>query len=139
MSVNKVILLGNVGQDLEAKFSKSGTQIVNFSIATRKKWKSKDGGPQEKTEWHRCVAFGKPAEILCQHVRKGDCLYVEGELETRKWQDSNGQDRYTTEIRVTSFSFTGRGGSQSEESEASPVTSQPGSSSMDEFDDDIPF
>ena len=97
--VNKVILVGNCGQDPETKFTASGAAIANLSIATSETWKDKQTGqPQERTEWHRVVFFGRLAEIVGEYVRKGSKVYIEGALRTRKWQDQSGQDRYTTEI-----------------------------------------
>lgn len=97
--VNKVILVGNCGQDPETKFTASGAAIANLSIATSETWKDKQTGqPQERTEWHRVVFFGRLAEIVGEYVRKGSKVYIEGSLRTRKWQDQSGQDRYTTEI-----------------------------------------
>ncbi len=97
--INKVILVGNCGQDPETRYSASGAAITNLSIATSDSWKDKQTGQtQERTEWHRVVFFNRLAEIAGEYVRKGSKLYVEGRLQTRKWQDQNGQDRYTTEI-----------------------------------------
>ncbi len=97
--VNKVILVGNLGQDPETKFMPSGGAVTNVSIATSESWKDKTTGqPQERTEWHRVVFFNRLAEIAGEYLRKGGKVYVEGSLRTRKWQDQSGQDRYTTEI-----------------------------------------
>lgn len=97
--VNKVIILGNVGQDPEVKYSQNGKAICNISVATSEKWKDKQTGQvQEKSEWHRIVMFDRLAEITGEYVRKGSKVYIEGKLQTRKWQDQNGQDRYATEI-----------------------------------------
>jgi len=97
--VNKVILVGNMGQDPETKFMPSGGAVTNVSIATSESWKDKTTGqPQERTEWHRVVFFNRLAEIAGEYLRKGSKVYVEGSLRTRKWQDQGGQDRYTTEI-----------------------------------------
>ncbi len=102
--VNKVILIGNVGNDPDIKATQSGNMIANLSIATSDSWTDKQTGQkQEKTEWHRVVVFGKLAEIVQQYVRKGSKLYIEGKLQTRKWQDQQGADRYTTEVVVDSF------------------------------------
>lgn len=99
--VNKVIIIGNVGQDPETKFLPSGGAVTNISVATSEKWKDKQTGQQqEKTEWHRIVFFNKLAEIAGEYLRKGSKVYIEGKLETRKWQDQSGQDRYTTEIKA---------------------------------------
>lgn len=97
--VNKVILVGNCGQDPEMKHLPSGGAVTNVSIATSETWKDKQtGAPQERTEWHRVVFFNRLAEIVGEYVKKGSKIYVEGRLQTRKWQDQNGQDRYTTEV-----------------------------------------
>ena len=97
-SVNKVILIGNVGRDPETRYMPSGDAMVNLSLATTDTWKDKNGEKQEKTEWHRIVIFGKTAEIAGQYLRKGSQVYIEGRLQTRKWTDKEGQERYTTEI-----------------------------------------
>jgi len=97
--VNKVILIGHCGQDPEAKFTANGAAVTNISLATSESWKDRQTGQQqERTEWHRVVFFNRLAEIVGEYVRKGTKLYIEGSLRTRKWQDQNGQDRYTTEI-----------------------------------------
>ena len=104
MSVNKVILLGRVGADPEVKYMPSGNAVVNLSIATNRKFKNQDSGNYEdKTEWHRVVFFNKPAETIGQYVKKGQQLYVEGRLQTRKWQDKDGNDRYTTEVILQGY------------------------------------
>ncbi|NDU86533.1 MAG: single-stranded DNA-binding protein [Ferrovum sp.] len=98
-SVNKVILVGNLGRDPEVRYMPDGAAIANVSLATTDTWKDKSGAKQEKTEWHRISFFGKTAEIVGQYLKKGSQIYVEGRLQTRKWQDKEtGQDRYTTEI-----------------------------------------
>ncbi|MEW6594093.1 MAG: single-stranded DNA-binding protein [Thermodesulfobacteriota bacterium] len=96
--VNKVILIGNLGADPEVRYSQSGTAIASFRIATTEVWKKQDGSKEEQTEWHRIVAFGRLAEICGEYLAKGSRVYIEGRLQTRKWQDKEGQDRYTTEI-----------------------------------------
>jgi single-strand DNA-binding protein len=99
--VNKVILIGNVGQDPEVRFLPSGVAVANLSLATTETWKDKQSGErQEKTEWHRCNAFDKLAEIIQQYVKKGSRIYIEGSLHTRKWQAQDGTDRYSTEIKI---------------------------------------
>ena len=101
MSVNRVILLGNIGQDPEVRFSPSGTAFANVTLATSEKWKDKQTGEQkEKTEWSKLVFSGRLAEVVGEYVKKGSKLYVEGKLETRKWTNKEGQDQYTTEIKV---------------------------------------
>ena len=102
--INKVILVGNLGQDPEVRYTPGGAAITNISIATSDSWKDKNTGQmQEKTEWHRVVFFGKLAEIAGEYLRKGSQVYVEGKLQTRKWQDKQGQDRYSTEVVVDGF------------------------------------
>lgn len=99
--VNKVMLIGNLGQDPEIRYLPNGNAVANVSLATSDSWKDRETGQlQERTEWHKVCFFGKPAEIVGQYARKGSKLYVEGSLRTRKWQDNQGQDRYTTEIVV---------------------------------------
>ena len=108
LSVNKVILLGRVGNDPEVKFMPSGNAVVNLSIATNRKFKNQDSGSYEdKTEWHRVVFFNKPAETIGQYVRKGQQLYVEGRLQTRKWQDKDGIEKYSTDIISDNSTFVG--------------------------------
>ncbi|AUR81314.1 single-stranded DNA-binding protein [Vibrio phage 1.003.O._10N.286.48.A2] len=102
--VNKVILIGSLGNDPEMKYLPSGGAVANISIATSESWRDKATGEQkEKTEWHRIAIFGKLAEIAGEYLRKGSQVYIEGQLQTRKWQDQSGQDRYTTEIVVQGF------------------------------------
>ena len=110
--VNKVILIGNLGKDPEVKYLPSGAAVVNVSLATTESWKDKESGEKkEQTEWHNLVFFGKVAEIAGEYLRKGSQVYVEGSLRTRKWQDKEGKDRYTTEIKVSDMQMLGsRGG-----------------------------
>ncbi len=99
--INKVILIGNLGSDPEVRYTPNGSAVCNLSLATSESWKDKNSGQtQERTEWHRVVIFGKLAEVAGQYLRKGSKVYIEGKLQTRKWQDQQGQDRYTTEIVV---------------------------------------
>lgn len=155
--VNKVILVGNLGNDPEIRYTQAGAAITNISIATSETWKDKQTGqPQERTEWHRVVFFNRLAEIAGEYLRKGSKVYVEGGLRTRKWQDKEGQDRYTTEIvgnemQMLDSRGAGQGGGSppSEDYSQSPPKSAPakktpdaGSSSggdFGNFDDDIPF
>ncbi len=152
--VNKVILVGNLGQDPEIKYMPSGTAVCNISIATSESWNDKHSGEKvEKTEWHRIVFFKRLAEIAGEYLRKGSQIYIEGRLQTRKWQDNNGQDRYTTEIVANDMQMLG-GGPASNSSVQTPGAEAPTSSSgggpspnsqqtmdvdADDFDDDIPF
>jgi single-strand DNA-binding protein len=105
--VNKVIILGNLGQDPEVKFMPSGSAVANITVATSESWKDKQTGePKEKTEWHRVAIFGKLAEIAGEYLKKGSKVYLEGQLQTRKWQNQQGQDQYTTEVVVQGFNGT---------------------------------
>ncbi len=96
--LNKAILIGNLGADPEIRYTQSGTQVATFNVATSERWKGQDGQMQESTEWHRIVAFGRLAEICGEYLNKGSRVYIEGKIQTRKWQDQNGNDKYTTEI-----------------------------------------
>lgn len=147
-SVNKVIIVGNLGRDPETRSFPSGDQVCNFTVATTDKWKDKTTGEMnESTEWHRISAFGRLAEICSQYLRKGSQCYVEGSLRTRKWTDKDGIEKYSTEIRADSMQMLGtKGGEQRQESAAPRRTpTQPGpaatvnKSGFDDMDDDIPF
>lgn len=145
--INKVILIGHLGKDPEIRYTFNNNPITNFSIATSEVWKDKQTGEQQtKTEWHRIVAFGKLAEIAGEYLRKGSLVYIEGSLQTRKWQDQNGQDRYVTEVIVNI------GGklqilSSAENNDTNVLTGQKSAKNsasasndpLPEFDDDIPF
>jgi len=151
--INKVILVGNLGNDPENRTSQTGNAITNISVATSESWKDKSTGQQqERTEWHRVVFFNRLAEIAAEYLRKGSKVYVEGSLRTRKWQDQNGQDRYTTEVvgnEMQMLDSRGMGGDQSEGGTqwTPPSQSQPqsqpqptsGGGGFDPVDDDIPF
>ena len=108
-NLNKVMLIGRLGKDPEVRYTKDGTAVANLTLATSEQWKDKSGEKQERTEWHKIVLWGRQAEIAQQYLQKGRMLYVEGRIETRKWQDQNGQDRYTTEIRAMDFQMLDRG------------------------------
>lgn len=150
--VNKVILIGNLGNDPEVRYMPSGDAMASVNIATTESWKDKQSGEnQERTEWHRVVFFRRLAEIVGEYLRKGSQVYVEGSLRTRKWQDKNGQDRYTTEIVASDMQMLGSrsGGSAAfepreapqqrpQEAPAAKSTSQAPAFDND-FDDDIPF
>lgn len=144
-SVNKVILVGNLGRDPEVRYMPSGDAIANISVATTDNWKDKNGEKQERTEWHRVAFFGKLAEIVGEYLKKGSQVYVEGRLQTRKWTDKEGHDKYTTEIVADRMQMLGsRGGSGApSQSEESPPPRQSGppaaSSEFNDLDDDIPF
>lgn len=146
--INKVILIGNLGQDPETKYMPSGGAVTNVSIATSESWKDKQTGqPQERTEWHRVVFFNRLAEIAGEYLKKGSKVYVEGSLRTRKWQGQDGQDRYTTEIVANEMQMLDSRGVDSGGSHAQPASqpqqqtqAQPQNArGMDSFDDDIPF
>ncbi len=149
--INKVILIGNLGQSPEIRYTPSGTPIANLSVATTDFWKDKQTGePQERTEWHRVVLFNRLAEIAGEYLSKGSKVYVEGRLQTRKWQDKSGSDRYTTEIVCTELQMLdSRGGAQpynnqsQDQKRASNASSEPPAAEpamqSNDFDDDIPF
>ena len=107
-SVNKVILVGNLGQDPESRFTPQGTAVTNLSIATNESWKDQSGDIQERTEWHRVVMYGRMAETAVEYMRKGQMVYIEGRLNTREWEDQNQVKRKTTEIRCDNFTMLGR-------------------------------
>lgn len=96
--INKAIIVGNLGQDPEIRYTQSGSQVATFTVATTERWRDQEGQQQESTEWHRIVAWRKLAEICGNYLHKGSKVYIEGKIQTRKWQDQNGNDRYTTEI-----------------------------------------
>ena len=145
--INKVIIVGNLGNDPEVKYLPSGGAVANITVATSESWRDKASGEQkEKTEWHRIVIFGKLAEVSGEYLRKGSQVYIEGQLQTRKWQDQSGQDRYTTEVVVQGFNGVmqmlggGQGGQKPQQPQQQQQTPQQQSyeSHMD-FDDDCPF
>lgn len=143
-SVNKAILIGNLGKDPDVRYSPDGSAITNITLATTESWKDKSGEKQEKTEWHRVAFFGKLAEIAGEYLKKGSQVYVEGRIQTRKWQDKEGQDRYTTEIVADKMQMLGsRGGNAFEvadaPSESRPSKPSPKAGGFDDMDDDIPF
>lgn len=140
--VNRVILIGHLGQDPEIRHMPNGTAVANVSIATTESWKDKNSGEkQDRTEWHRVVFFARLAEIVGEYLRKGSQVYVEGRLQTRKWQDKNGQDRYTTEIVASEMQMLGGKGSGGDRADdAGTPTGGGDQAARDEgFDDDIPF
>ncbi len=158
-SVNKVILVGHLGKDPETRYMPNGDAITNATLATSESWKDKQTGEKkEQTEWHRLVFYRKLAEIAGQYLRKGSLIYIEGSLKTRKWQDKDGQDRYTTEITVNEMTMLGgRGDAGGGQSSGEPQQRQqqqrpqgngggqqqrqsaPQSRGFDDFEDDIPF
>ena len=155
MSVNKVILVGRLGKDPETRYMTNGEAVTNVSLATSENYKDKSGEKQERTEWHNLVFYRRLSEIAGEYLKKGAQIYVEGRIQTRKWQDKEGKDRYTTEIIVNEMkmlgSKTGSGSFEVVENQSSaPARSAPaakpaaaapagGKSSFDNFDDDIPF
>jgi single-strand DNA-binding protein len=140
--VNKVIVVGNLGQDPETRYMPSGSAVTNLRVATNESWKDKQTGEQkDRTEWHSVAMFGRLAEIAAEYLRKGSQVYIEGKLRTRKWQDKDGNDRYTTEIVADEMQMLGSrsGGSAPSISDAPPPSAPRSQSSGDDFDDDIPF
>ena len=143
--INKVIVVGNLGNDPDTRYMPSGGAVTNLSVATSEQWKDKQTGEQkERTEWHKVAMFGRLAEIAAEYLRKGSQVYIEGKLRTRKWQDRDGNDRYTTEIIADEMQMLGgRGGGGG----SAPMRDDRGGSSgapppqpgPDDFDDDIPF
>lgn len=152
-SVNKVILIGNLGRDPEMRYMPSGDAMANLNLATTDTWKDKNGEKQEKTEWHRVVMFGKQAEIAGEYLKKGSQVYIEGRLQTRKWTDKEGQERYTTEIVADRMQMLGSRSGGSERMAQPPDDDAPRAAAappkkpagggkggnFDDLDDDIPF
>lgn len=144
ISVNRVCLLGNVGKDPDIRQSADGKKVVNLSVATSETWKDKSGERQEKTEWHRVVIFNPGlAEIAERYVKKGTRIYVEGSLQTRKWTDNNGIEKYTTEIVLKPYSgniiLLSGGGNEKGEEEESEFSSEDYQNAKNGFNDSIPF
>lgn len=152
-SVNKVILIGNLGKDPETRYMSNGDAVTNITLATTDNWKDKNGEKQEKTEWHRITFYRKLAEIAGEYLKKGKSVYIEGRLETRKWTDKQGVERYTTDIIANDMKMLG-GGGKSDRGDSSQddgfeqgKSSTPGRShsnmptgtGFDDMDDDIPF
>jgi single-strand DNA-binding protein len=141
--VNKVILVGNLGKDPEVRYMPNGNAVANITLATSESWKDKTTGEQqEKTEWHRVVMFRRLGEIAGEYLKKGSQVYIEGKLQTRKWQDNSGNDRYTTEIVANEMQMLGgRGGSASfsGDSASAPASASAAPVAAGDFDDDIPF
>ena len=161
-SVNKVILLGNLGRDPETRYTTGGDAVTNLNIATSEQWKDKSGEKQERTEWHRVVLFGRQAEIAGEYLKKGRSVYIEGRLQTRKYTDKDGVEKYSTEIVADRMQLlggrdaggasggdvefagagAGGGGASRRESSAGAPASSPksgGKKNTEDFDDDIPF
>ena len=159
-SVNKVILLGNLGRDPETRYTTGGDAVTNLNIATSEQWKDKNGEKQERTEWHRVVLFGRQAEVAGEYLKKGRSVYIEGRLQTRKYTDKDGVEKYSTEIVADRMQLigsardagsggdaefsggSGGGGAPRRESGgggAKPATGGGAKKNVDDFDDDIPF
>jgi len=169
-SVNKVILIGNLGKDPEARSFSNGGEVVNLTVATSENWKDRDGNRQEKTQWHNVAIFSEGlGKVAKNYLKKGSKVYLEGQLETRKWQDQNGQDRYTTEVVLRNFNSTlvlldraegggggfggGRGGGSSYDDGgfgggysgggnrggSASQSNRPAPAAFDDLDDDVPF
>ena len=144
-SINKVILVGYLGQNPDARFTPQGTAVTNISVATKESWKNQNGELQERTEWHRIDIYGKMAETAAQYLTKGQLVYVEGRLKTDEWDDKEtGAKRRATKVQCDSFTMLGRKGESNNQnytpatsSPSTPVTPSPADSSMD--DDDLPF
>ena len=132
-SVNKVILVGNLGQDPEARFTPQGTAVTNLSVATNESWKDQSGEIKEKTEWHRVVMYGRMAETASEYMNKGQMVYIEGRLQTREWEDKNQVKRRTTEIRCDSFTMLCK------RSEVNQGTHSNDQGEKPQTDDDLPF
>lgn len=146
-SVNKVIIVGNLGADPETKYTPGGDAVTNIRVATTDRWKDKSSGEtREQTEWHRISFFGRLAEVVGEYLKKGAQVYVEGSLRTRKWQDKDGVDRYSTDIRGDTMQMLGKreGGAPSSSeakapgNEAKPAAKKP-AGKFDDMEDDIPF
>ena len=142
--MNKVILIGNLGQDPKIRYMTNGGAVANLSMATSETLERQaDRRGRRETEWHRVVAFRKPAEIMAEYLSKGSKIYIEGKLVTRKWQDSRGSDRYTTEIHVDQFQFLGdgqqRGKPEHKRAPSEPDLGDNRGNAAPDFDDDIPF
>ncbi len=150
--INKVILIGNLGNDPEVRYMPDGGAVANITVATSEQWKDKQTGEQqERTEWHRVVLFRRLGEIAGEYLKKGSKVYIEGKLQTRKWQDQNGNDRYTTEIVANEMQMLdsrgsgsgsanfGQGAPARSQSTGAAPANQPAAGGLEDFDDDIPF
>ncbi|MEQ8525819.1 single-stranded DNA-binding protein [Gracilimonas sp.] len=153
-SLNKAMLIGNLGQDPEVRYTQSNTAVATLSIATSERFKDSNGEYQERTEWHRVVAWGRTAEICQQYLSKGSKVYIEGPIQTRQWEDKDGQKRYTTEIKALQMVMldsrgNGGGGNQASGNQPQQAQNQGGGkpmssnveldSNFDDMDDDLPF
>jgi len=138
MSVNKAILVGRLGKDPETRYMTSGEAVTNATLATSETWKDKAGEKQEKTEWHSLVFYRRLAEVAGEYLKKGSQVYIEGKIQTRKWQDKEGKDRYTTEIIVNEMQMLG-GKSDQPEQKVEQKPAQTTKGAFDDFESDIPF
>ena len=136
-SLNKVTLIGNLGRDPEVRYTQGGSPVANLNIATNEVWNDKAGQKQERTEWHRVVVWGKQAEIARDYLTKGKQVYIEGSLQTRQWEDKDGQKRYTTEIRCQRFLMLGGRGEAASAAGGGPEPEMPEDPAFG--DEDIPF
>ena len=140
--INKVIIVGNLGADPDSRAMPSGNAVTNISVATSESWNDRDTGEkQEKTEWHRVVFFNRLAEIAAQYLKKGSQVYVEGKLQTRKWEDKEGNERWTSEVVANQMQMLGdrMSGDMSNDNASSSQSTSDNDFSTDDFDDDIPF
>lgn len=144
-SLNKAMLIGRLGQDPEVRYTQSNTAVANFSLATNERFKDRNGEWQERTEWHRIVAWGRTAEICQEYLKKGSLVYVEGPIQTNEWEDKEGQKRYTTEIKAQFMRMLdsrgdqpGGGGAPSKPGKNTPASAEI-DDSFDDMDDDLPF
>ena len=139
-SVNKALIIGNLGQDPEIKYTQSGSPVANLSVATSERWKDKSTGDQkEQTEWHRVVVFGRLAEIAEQYLKKGSKVFIEGKIQTRDWEDSEGRKRYTTEVVAREMTMLDSKFSADSSSDSSDATPKETASKDSDFEEDIPF
>ena len=136
-SLNRVTLIGNLGADPEIRYTPSGAAVANFNMATKEQWTSKEGGKEERTEWHRVVVWRRLAEICGEYLHKGSLVYIEGRLQTRTWEDRDGNKRWTTEVIALGMQMLDRSGKSGEA--ASPDERFPTEEPIDTPDDDIPF
>ncbi len=136
--VNKAILIGNLGKDPELRYTPGGQAVASFSLATGEKWKDKDGNMQDRTEWHNIVVWGRMAENAKEYLAKGRPVYIEGRIQTRSWDDKDGNKRYTTEIVAQRLQFLGSRGDQSS-SPSAPPPEAPQPADLAGEDDDLPF
>ncbi|MDZ7659752.1 single-stranded DNA-binding protein [Fodinibius sp.] len=144
-SLNKAMIIGRLGQDPDVRYTQSNTAVANLSVATSERYKDKQGEWKENTEWHRVVAWGRLAEICQEYLKKGSQVYIEGPIQTRKWEDKEGQTRYSTEIKALTMTMLDSKGEGGGDVPSKPDNSQPVSSNVDlnedfdDIDDDLPF